>query len=729
MAAPVLKFKRGNLADLPALAVGEPGFTIDKFDLYLGSSSGNQFVGSGRFWSTETASAGSAVNIFEATANGTNKISLKAPTNIASDVELIFPAAQGAVSSVLTNDGSGNLSWASGSANPVFTGIATFNTSQVDVNSTVTISGITTFESTEQSFDKDSGAVVIEGGVGVEKNLNVGGILAVTGLSTFTDAVKISSTTESTDKDTGALIVEGGVGVEKNLSVGGATTVTGNLFVGGQSEFVGVVTFRGGLINLGDSNTDDIVIGGEFASDLIPTTDDTHSLGSASNQWKDLFINGHAELDNVNISGIVTAFDLDVDGHAEFDAIRVSGVSTFTGAIDANGGADISGGETTLSSATISDLTAGRVVLAGTAGSLEDDGSLTFSDTTGLVVSNSGINVTGVSTFSTDVVIGGDVRINGNDIQASDGNTNITLTSNTLTTFAGDIKVGGNDIQASDGNTNITMTSNTLTTVAGDLKVTGNDIQDSGGNAALTFDGSQNVTANQSLTVTGTLIANGDVDLGNAVTDSITATGRFDSSLIPLNDGAVDLGTASNEWRNLFIDGTAEIDALNVSGVGTVATVRTGTIQASDGTAAITIADTTGNVTLNGSLTVLGTQTIVNTETLKVEDSLIEIGLVNSAGDLVAPSSDADIDVGTIFHYHTGSAAKKAAVFWDDSEQRIGIGSDVTESTSVLTVAHYASIQIQGLWVTDCAGTSQVISCSGGTRNLENITIDGGTFV
>ena len=644
MAAPVLKFKRGNLTDLPSLAVGEPGFTIDKFDLYLGSSSGNQFVGSGRFWSTETASAGSAVNIFEATANGTNKISLKAPTSIASDIEFIFPSVQGAVSSVLTNDGSGNLSWASGSADPIFTGIATFNTLQVDVNSTVTVSGITTFESTA---DNTLG-----------------------------------------DVNTGAVQIDGGVGIAKNVTVGAALSVTGDAYVVGLSTFEGAVEFRGGTINLGDSANDNIVLGGEINSNVIPNTDDAFDLGSSSQQWRHLFIDGTAEIDDLNVSGIATITD-----------VNVGGAATVSGALDVNGGANISGGEVTLSSATVSDLTAGRVVLAGTSGALQDDASLTYTDADGLTVANSGINVTGVSTFSTNVVVGGDIRVNGNDIQASDGNANITLTSNTLTTFAGDIKV------------------------------TGNDIQDSAGNATLTFDGSTNVTANNNLTVTGTLTANGAVDLGNAVTDTITATGRFDSSLIPLSDDAVDLGASGNEWRHLFVDGTAEIDALNVSGVGTVTTVRTGTIQASDGTSAITIADSTGNVTLNGSLTVLGSQTVVNTETLKVEDSLIEIGLVNSGGDLVAPTTDADIDVGTIFHYFVNSAAKKAAVFWDDSEQRIGIGSDVSESTSVLTIAHYADLQIKGLWISDCAGTQQVISCTGSERFLNDITVDGGTFV
>ena len=89
---------------------------------------------------------------------------------------------------------------------------------------------------------------------------------------------------------------------------------------------------------------------------------------------------------------------------------------------------------------------------------------------------------------SGNVAIAGDLRINGDDIKASDGNTNITLTSNTLTTFSGDIRINGNDIQASDGNTNITLTSNTLTTFAGDLQINGNDIKASDGATAITLE-------------------------------------------------------------------------------------------------------------------------------------------------------------------------------------------------------------------------------------------------
>ena len=46
------------------------------------------------------------------------------------------------------------------------------------------------FDGTTQSTSKDTGSVVFEGGVGIEKNLNVGGHLTVGGGSTFTDPVE-----------------------------------------------------------------------------------------------------------------------------------------------------------------------------------------------------------------------------------------------------------------------------------------------------------------------------------------------------------------------------------------------------------------------------------------------------------------------------------------------------------------------------------------------------------
>ena len=108
---------------------------------------------------------------------------------------------------------------------------------------------------------------------------------------------------------------------------------------------------------------------------------------------------------------------------------------------------------------------------------------------------------------------------------------------------------------------------------------------------------------------------------------------------------------------------------------------------------------------------------------MTVEDQLIEVGLVNGS----TPGSDLNLDLGLLLNYYDGSA-KKAAVYWDDSAARMVLASAVTESNGVLTASGYADLEIGSLYVNDCAGQTQVISCSGSTRNLINITVDGGSF-
>ena len=113
MASPILKFKRGNFSNLPGLQAGEPALTVDKFDLYVGidsTTNNNKFIGSQRFWTLETATTGSGVNLVEGSNNGSNHIVLKAPASITSNQTYTFPAAavnQG----LLVSDGDGNLSW------------------------------------------------------------------------------------------------------------------------------------------------------------------------------------------------------------------------------------------------------------------------------------------------------------------------------------------------------------------------------------------------------------------------------------------------------------------------------------------------------------------------------------------------------------------------------------------------------------------------------------------
>jgi hypothetical protein len=60
------------------------------------------------------------------------------------------------------------------------------------------------------------------------------------------------------------------------------------------------------------------------------------------------------------------------------------------------------------------------------------------------------------------------------------------------------------------------------------------------------------------------LVANGTVDLGDAVTDTVTVTGRFDSDLLPIADSTSDLGSSALQWAELHVD-KAYIDEIDAS--------------------------------------------------------------------------------------------------------------------------------------------------------------------
>lgn len=159
-------------------------------------------------------------------------------------------------------------------------------------------------------------------------------------------------------------------------------------------------------------------------------------------------------------------------------------------------------------------------------------------------------------------------------------------------------------------------------------------------------------------------------------------------------------------------------------------------VKASDGTAAITIENSTGNVgvssnlTVNGNLFVNGSTTQVNTTSISVEDRTIELGKVAGVA-----ATTTTWDLGVLFNYGDTGTARKSAVIFESTNKRFAFAqtldpdSDTTgTSNPQLTVATFSPIEIGSLWVNDCAGQSQVISCTNGIRNLENITIDCGTF-
>ena len=82
-----------------------------------------------------------------------------------------------------------------------------------------------------------------------------------------------------------------------------------------------------------------------------------------------------------------------------------------------------------------------------------------------------------------------------------------------------------------------------------------------------------NLDVGGNLTVTGTTTFNGGtLTLGDANTDNIVFGGEVDSNIIPDDDNTYDLGSSSKEWKDLYIDGVAYVDAINFNGTAISAT-------------------------------------------------------------------------------------------------------------------------------------------------------------
>jgi len=764
VSSPIIQFKRGSASLISSGIVsfrqGEPGFTTDKYDFYIGSDGtalGNKFFGSSRYWTREDGTKSSRVNLVNK--DGTNYVSLACTDGHTGVTTYTFPSVP-IDGRILVTDGNGNLRWTNEITGGDFTGNVAFT-------------------STTQSTSSSTGAVVITGGLGVGGTVYFGNDLNVAGVTSISSAgfldvnsnadfsgITTFSSTENNvlgDENTGAVQIDGGVGIAKNL------TVKENLYVGGVSEFVGIVTFKGGTINLGDENTDNINVSGEFISNLTPNADNTYDIGITTQRWRDAKFAGIGSFatgvyaDNIEIGinqsneiksndGIISLVasehvlvsnDLHVNGNVTIGGTTV----TLLGEDVYIRNKDIILGYTTSVTGTdvSTDTTAnhGGVAIASTEGtplvSFSVSGINTLPDTYKQMMwfqKNTLGFATDVFAFNYGVAIGTTTVADGVRLAVGSG---IRMTDSNITT-AGDIAINGGDLTTTATTFNLVNANATTVNFAG----AATDINIGSTSGITTIRNNLNVNGN---TVLGTdpadtLTINANTSFNSTITGTIsTATRSTQVDTTGTSD--------SSTYHMLFADTSAgqQGETVRVSSGATfvpstntlsVSILQASTLKSTSGVEAITIAGASGdvgvttNLTVGGSLTVKGAITSVNTVNLKVKDQLIDLGLVDDgSGTLIPPSSDSNLDVGILLHYYS-SGAKKSAVYWDDSATKIVFASDVTDSSGVLSPVGNASgmahIEIGALSVYDCAGQSQVISCTNSQRFLENITIDGGAF-
>ena len=138
------------------------------------------------------------------------------------------------------------------------------------------------------SSTKNNGALVVEGGVGIEKSANIGGNIKVTGVSTFVGVVTT----------TGDLFVGGDLHVKDDIFFDEATMR--NLKVTGVSTFQGDINQTGGVLTALDARIGSVNI----ASNIISTRS-----GSGSQLYIDPYPDGLSNEGTVIVKG-----DLQVDG-------------------------------------------------------------------------------------------------------------------------------------------------------------------------------------------------------------------------------------------------------------------------------------------------------------------------------------------------------------------------------------------------------------------------------
>ena len=422
------------------------------------------------------------------------------------------------------------------------------------------------------------------------------------------------------DTESGNLTLDsagGTVAVDDNLTVSGNGSVTGTFDVDGATTLDGLTVAEGaafnGNVDLGNATSDTITATGRFDSGLVPSTDGARDIGASTLEWKDLFIDGTAHIDT-----------LDVDENA-----------AIIGTLDVNSS------KLTVGTGNTDVIVRGDMRVTGIMS--VGNGTVTIDETTVKTgtsnLHNVGIEIAGINVLGADTPIGDNTTIFNNG----------TISAVSLD-ISGSIDIDGTtNLDAVDIDGAVDMAS-TLT-LAGNADFNGNlDVDGTSNLDAVDIDGAVDMAS--TLTLAGNADFNGDLD--------VDGTSNLDAVDI---DGAVDMAStltlAGNADFNgdLDVDGTTDLDTTNVVGTLTVTgdiaadnvTINGNTVSTSSGNLTIdsnggttTIAD---NAVISGNLTVNGTTTTINSTTVAIDDKNFQVA-TGAADDTAANGAGFTVDSG-----------------------------------------------------------------------------------
>ena len=688
-----LQLRRGTGAPGGVFHEGEPVYDKSGKVLYVGddgaSGSGNgSAVASASAYSSvveilNQASSTSAafIKLLEDTDNGNHNVSLKAPAAIASNYSLVLPDGTGSANQVLKTDGSGNLDWVDQTSG--YSGFSITDgttTESVDSGNTVTFTGGDGITAAVSSTDTltISADLKANGGVVIESNE-----LAVDlGASSITGTLAVSDGGTGATSASAARTALGvdAAGTDNSTNVTLVTTSYDYLSISGQA------------ITLGQITNDDL------ANSSITVTDGSNS--TATSLGGTLTFSGTSnEVTVTESSGTVTV--------ALPDDVTIGSDLTVTDKATAErfAGYDLLQapyGSTKTITVTVASKVSGEHRYHGTG-------------------SGSGYVLDGVQSPFLTLTPGRTYRFDTSDSSNSGHPFLFYMEADKTTQYTTNVTTNGTPGSAG-AYTQIVVGDETPPVLHYQCSAHGYM-----GNAVSTL--SNVVNSNYNATLRGTLTLGSStavssvLDEDNMASDSATALATQQSikAYVDSEVSAVDVTT------NLSAD----------SGSGSVSTSQTLTVQGtaneivtsvSNQTITVALPDdvTIGNdLTVNGNLNVVGTAVTFSAETTRIEDRILELGLVNGA----APSSATTWDLGVAFNYNS-SGAKKAGVVWLNNGfmamlSELAESSDTGNADPQITATAFAPIAAGGLYLGGVASGNHIINSSGEAQNL---VFDGGSY-
>ena len=382
--------------------------------------------------------------------------------------------------------------------------LTTANNGNIDIDTDGV--GQTTIVNTTDSSSTSSGAFVVSGGVGIAKNLYVGGDLNIAGTITLGNVTVANLTVTNDETIGGTLIVTGATTLSNTLGVTGlitanggitvptgqavaiqgtstltvgtgATTLGGTLNVTGISTLTGLLNANGGIavptaqsVVINGTSTLTVGTGATTLGGVLNVTGlSTLSGGITVPTGTAVAINGTSTL-TVGTGATTLGGTLSVTGATTLsNTLVVTGLTTLNGGITVPTGQAVAiNGTSTLTVGTgattlggvlnvtgLSTLSGGITVPTGTAVAINGTSTLTVG--TGATTLGGVLNVTGLSTLSGGITVptGQTVAINGTSTLSVGGGVTIGSGSIIKGFFFGTGTVGAGNNTVTVANTNV----------------------------------------------------------------------------------------------------------------------------------------------------------------------------------------------------------------------------------------------------------------------------------